>query len=242
MNSMKKTIVLIFLLISIQYGKAQGILDKITSTVKSVTQNNSSLSAEEIVGGLKEALTNGVDSSTKKLGSVDGFFKDAALKILMPPEVKKVESSLRKFGMGSLVDKAILSMNRAAEDAASGVGVIFIDAIKNMTITDGFKILKGGDTAATEFLKENTTKSLTEKMRPVIEKSLSKVDATSHWKDVFVAYNKIFKTKVNTDLAGYVTTKAMDGIFYSIAIEEKKIRKDPAAQGSALLKKVFEKN
>ena len=160
----------------------------------------------------------------------------------MPPEAQKAESTLRKFGMGSLVDKAILSMNRAAEDAASGVGSIFADAIRQMTIADGLQILKGGDTAATAYLKQSTTSPLTAKMKPIIDQSLSKVNATSHWKDVFSAYNKLTRSNVNTDLSGYVTGKAMDGIFYSIAQEEKKIRKDPAGQASALIQKVFGKN
>jgi hypothetical protein len=159
----------------------------------------------------------------------------------MPEEAKKAETTLRKFGMGSLVDKAILSMNRAAEDAAGGMTDIFWNAIKGMTVTDGLAILRGGDFAATEYLKKNTTSQLTEKMRPVIEKSLAKTDATKYWKDVFSAYNKFSKEPVNTDIAAYVTERSMNGIFYSIAQEELKIRKDPAAQATDLLKKVFGK-
>ena len=132
-------------------------------------------------------------------------------------------------------------MNRAAEDAASGVSTIFWDAIKQMSVKDGISILRGGDFAATEFLKKNTTASLTEKMRPVIQASLDKVNATQYWKDVFTAYNKFSKQQINTDLTGYVTGKAMDGVFYEIGLEEQKIRKDPAAQVTDLLKKVFAK-
>lgn len=134
-------------------------------------------------------------------------------------------------------------MNRAAEDAAGGVSTIFINAVKGMTVTDGLKILRGGDFAATDYLKASTTSQLTEKMRPVIEASLAKVNATTYWKDVFTAYNKLaFGSKpVNTDLSSYVTERAMTGIFYSIGQEEQKIRKDPAAQVTGLLKKVFGK-
>ncbi len=128
------------------------------------------------------------------------------------------------MGMSSLVDKAILSMNRAAEDAASGVSTIFWDAIKQMSVGDGISILRGGDFAATEFLKKNTSASLIEKMRPVIQASLDKVNATNYWRDVFTAYNRFSKQPVNTDLTAYVTTRAMDGIFYSIGLEEQKIR------------------
>ncbi len=236
---MSKYLLFFMLLFTVRELPAQGVLDKVKTAVQSVSGNSSKLSNEEIIGGLKEALQVGADSSVKKLGVADGFFKSAALKILMPPEAQKAESTLRKFGMGSLVDKAILSMNRAAEDATSGVGVIFADAIRQMTIADGIQILKGGDTAATAYLKQSTTSPLTAKMKPIIDQSLSKVNATSHWKDVFSAYNKLTRSNVNTDLSGYVTAKAMDGIFYSIAQEEKKIRKDPAGQASALIQKVF---
>jgi len=221
-------------------GKDTGAATIINAASQTITGNNKgSLTNDDIVSGLKEALTIGTQNSAKKLGTVDGFFKDAALKILMPPEAQKVSTTLRTMGMGSLVDKAVLSMNRAAEDAATGAGEIFIDAIRNMSITDGLQILKGGNTAATDYLKKATTKSLTEKMRPVIDASLKKTDATKYWNDVFTNYNKVSTKKVETDLTAYVTQKAMDGIFISVAQEEQKIRKDPAAQVTGLLKKVF---
>lgn len=213
----------------------------ILSTVSKGLGGSGSLSNDDIIKGLKEALTIGTDSSTKRLSRVDGFFSNAALKILMPEEAKKAEKTLRSMGMSSLVDKAILSMNRAAEDAASGVSTIFWDAIKQISVSDGLSILRGGDFAATEFLKKNTSESLIAKMRPVIQASLDKVNATNYWRDVFTAYNKFSKQPVNTDLTAYVTTRAMDGVFYSIGLEEQKIRKDPAAQVTDLLKKVFAK-
>ncbi len=214
---------------------------KVTSVLSTDLKKGSSLSNTDIINGLKEALTIGTDSSTKKLSRVDGFFTDAAIKILMPEEAKKAEKTLRNVGMSSLVDKAILSMNRAAEDAAGGVTAIFWDAIKEMTVNDGISILRGNDFAATSFLKLKTSAILTLKMRPVIQASLDKVNATQYWKDVFTAYNKFSSKKVDTDLTGYVTGKAMDGIFYEIGLEEQKIRKDPAAQVTDLLKKVFGK-
>ena len=221
-------------------GKDTSTANMVNAATKNITGNNKgSLTNDDIINGLKEALTIGTQNSAKKLGAVDGFFKDAALKILMPPEAQKVTNTLRSMGMGNLVDKAILSMNRAAEDAASGVGEIFINAIKDMSIADGIQILNGGNTAATDYLKSTTTNSLTEKMRPVIETSLKKTDATKYWNDVFTNYNRVSTKKVETDLTAYVTQKAMDGIFYSVAQEEQKIRKDPAAQVTGLLKKVF---
>lgn len=236
-----KRIILLFTLalISFQSLQAQVVKDILNKVTKNNSGPGSSLSNEDIISGLKEALRVGTDSSTKKLSKLDGFFGDAAIKILMPEEAKKVEKTLRSFGMGSLVDKAILSMNRAAEDAAKGVGDIFWNAIKQMSIKDGLQILRGGDFAATDYLKSNTTKVLTEKFRPVIEASLTKVDATKYWKDVFTAYNKFSSTPVNTDLNAYVTEKALGGLFYNIGLQEQKIRKDPAAQVTDILKKVF---
>lgn len=197
------------------------------------------LSSSEIAAGLKEALRVGTDTATKQLSSVNGFFANAAIKVLMPPEAKKVENTLRDVGMGKVVDNAILSMNRAAEDAAQFAGPIFWNAIKSMSITDAVGILKGGDFAATEYLKSKTTVELTNAFRPVVEKSLVKVDATRYWKDVFSLYNQFSSNPVNTDLTAYVTEKALDGIFYEIGLEEQKIRKDPVARVTDILKKVF---
>jgi len=215
----------------------KGLFDKVSKKV--TTASSGTLSNEDIISGLKEALRIGTDSSSKRLNKLNGFFGDAAVKILMPEEAKKVEKTLRGFGMGSMVDKAILSMNRAAEDAAGGVGNIFWNAIKGMSITDGMKILQGGDFAATDYLKTITTKELTEKFRPVIEASLVKTDATRYWKDLFTTYNKFSASQVNTDLTGYVTERALSGLFYNISLEEQKIRKNPAAQVTDILKKVF---
>jgi hypothetical protein len=214
------------------------VTDKVTSGSGS-SGLGKGLSNDDIIAGLKEALRVGTDSSSKKLSAANGFFGDAAIKILMPEEAQKVEKNLRNLGMGSLVDKAILSMNRAAEDAASGVGNIFWNSIKQMSVTDGLQILKGGDFAATDYLRKTTTMELTEKFRPVIEASLVKVDATKYWKDVFSNYNKFSANKVNPDLTAYVTEKALSGLFLNISLQEQKIRKDPAAQVTGILKSVF---
>jgi hypothetical protein len=197
------------------------------------------LTNDEVVRGLKEALEVGTKNGTEKLSAVDGFFKDAVIKILMPPEAQKAEKTLRNVGLGKQVDDAILSMNRAAEDAAKSAAPIFINAIKQMSIQDAFGILKGNDLAATNYLKEKTTTSLTEAFRPVIENSLKKVNATKYWNTVFTTYNKFSSEKVNTDLPAYVTEKALTGIFYQVGQEEQKIRKDPAARVTDILKKVF---
>jgi hypothetical protein len=204
-----------------------------------ISGGKSALSNDEIISGLKEALKVGTEKGTNKISAIDGFFKDAAIKILMPAEAQKAEKTLRNIGLGRQVDNAILSMNRAAEDAAKSASPIFINAIKGMSFQDALGILRGGDNAATSYLKDKTTVSLTEAFRPVIENSLKKVDATKYWNTVFTSYNKLSAEKVNPDLSAYVTEKALAGIFYQVAQEEQKIRKDPMARTSDILKKVF---
>jgi Protein of unknown function (DUF4197) len=200
------------------------------------------LGSDEIANGLKDALKIGAQKSTDRLSAVDGFFKDAAVKILLPPEAQKVEKTLRGMGMGQMVDNAILSMNRAAEDASKSAAPIFLNAITSMSIGDAVGILRGPDTAATSYLKKSTTPNLTVAFKPVVEASLKKTDATKYWKDIFETYNKVpFVKKVNPDLTSYATQKAIEGIFYYVAAEEKNIRKNPAAQATDLLKKVFGK-
>ena len=215
---------------------ARQVLEGVNSTYGT---GAAGLSTTEIISGLKQALTIGTQNSTSQLSALDGFFKNAAIKILLPEDAKKVESTLRSLGMGSMVDKAILSMNRAAEEAAKGAGTIFINSVKQMTITDAVNILKGGDFAATNYFKEKTTAELTQKFKPVIDKALSNVNATKYWSDVTTVYNNFSRNKVSTDLNAYVTQKAMDGIFLQVGLEEQKIRKNPVARTTELLKKVF---
>lgn len=227
-----------------QDTKKGGLLGKVGNAINAVKGGSgSSLSTDEIVSGLKEALNVGANNSTSKLSAADGFFKDAAVKLLMPPEAQKVEKTLRSVGAGKLVDDAILSLNRAAEDAAKSAAPIFLSAIKNMSIQDALGILKGTDTAATSYLRKATTAQLTAAFKPIIDASLEKVGATKYWAAVFDKYNKLPTTfnKVNTDLSGYATGKALDGIFFYVADEEKKIRTNPAARVSDILKKVFNK-
>ncbi len=218
-----------------------GLFKKATK-VFNQNQGGSSLSASEIADGLKEALSIGAQKSADKLSAPDGFFKDAAIKIFMPQEALAVEKKLRAVGMGNLVDKAVLSMNRAAEDASKSAAPVFLAAIKNLRVTDAIGILRGTDTAATSYLRKSTTSELISAFKPIIETSLQKLNATEYWKDVFTAYNKISFNKVNTDLDGYVTGKAIDGLFYYVATEEKNIRKNPAERVTGLLKKVFGSN
>ena len=223
-------------------SSARKIINRAGSVLsKFGSRGTGGLSLEEVAAGLKEALSVGALNSTKLLSQADGFFGNALIKILMPEEARRVEQVLRTAGLGNLVDKAILSMNRAAEDAAQSAAPIFSDAIRQMSFQDAMAILKGSDTAATTYLRQTTSAALTMAFRPVIERSLEKTEATRHWKEVFDAYNKLPTTfkKVNADLPAYVTERSLGGLFYQVAEEEKKIRKDPQARVTEILKKVF---
>lgn len=235
---MKKILAFAILLFCFEVTHAQNPLDLLKKVVPS---SGKGLNSETIAAGLKEALQKGVDTGTKKLSAVDGFFKDAAIKILLPPEARNVEKTLRNFGLGKLVDDAILTMNRSAEDAAKSAAPIFLSAIQQMTINDALGILQGGDTAATAYLRTKTNDSLTAAFRPVIEQSLQKTDATKYWNKAITTYNTFTMNKINPDLAGYVTDKALYGIFHEIGKEEQLIRKDPLSRTSDLLKQVFGK-
>jgi len=218
-----------------------GLFKKAGTAFGKAKSGGSSLSNDEIIAGLKEALSVGAQNSSGKLSAIDGFFANAAIKVLMPAEARKVEATLRNAGLGDMVDKAILSMNRAAEDASKSSAPIFIEAIRQMGFQDALSILRGTDTAATSYLKGKTLAALTIAFKPIIDEALQKTDATKHWKNVFETYNKLPTTfkKINTDLSGYVTEKALSGLFYQVALEEQKIRKDPAARVNDVLKKVF---
>jgi len=219
--------------------QAQTTEDLLKTFSKKHKKDTSSLSTTDVISGLKEALNKGVNTGTAKLSAANGFFANAAVKILMPPDAQKVEKTLRGVGLGKQVDDAILSMNRAAEDATKSAAPIFLNAIKQMSIEDAWAILRGGDTAATAYLRKTTTSPLTNAFKPVIENSLEKVDATKYWNTVFSNYNKFSLHKINPDLGAYVTDKALSGIFYEIAQQEIQIRKDPVARTTDILKKVF---
>jgi hypothetical protein len=201
---------------------------------------NTGLSQEDAASGIKEALTNGIKKGVEMVSKQDGYFGDLEVKIPFPQDAKTMEDKLRSVGMGKKVDDVILSINRAAEDAAIKATDIFVNAIKEMTVTDAINIVKGNDDAATQYLKTHTRAELIKAFTPIIEESLKKVDATKYWEDMVNAYNKIpLVKKMNPNLTEYATQKAIDGLFVKIAKEEKEIRKNPAARTSALLKKVF---
>lgn len=191
--------------------------------------------------GIKEALGQGLVKAVLQLNKEDGFFKDVLYKVLMPPDAKKIEKTLRDVGMGKMVDKAILQINRAAEDAAGYAKPIFVDAIKNMTIADAIGLVKNGDTSATHFFRVKTTDKLIAAFLPVIKSSLDKLDATKFYGDVVTTYNNFPTTfkKLNPDLPGHVTNKAVEALFDLVGKEERNIRQNIAARTTDLLKKVF---
>ena len=194
----------------------------------------------EIGNALKQALVQGATKSTAQLSAVDGFFGNAAVKILFPPQAQRAERTLRSLGLNKLCDNVILSLNRAAEDAAKQATPIFINAIKHMTLNDVTNILLGSQDAATQYFKRTTTADLSASFRPVIQVSLDKVGATKYYTDAAKAYNKVpFVSKINPDLVDYATQKAIDGIFIQIAVEELNIRQNLHARPTALLQKVF---
>lgn len=205
-----------------------------------VPSGSASFSDDEAAQAIKEALTKGISLGVVVLSKKDGYLGNPKVKIPFPEDAKNVEKSLRKVGMGKKADDVVTSINRAAEDAALAAKDIFVSAIKNMSIVDATKIVLGENNAATKYLKKTTSKKLYVKFKPIIEKSLTKVDATKYWEDAIGAYNKIpMVKKMNPDLTDYVTRKAIEGLFVMIAKQEAKIRIDPIARTTDVLKKVF---
>ncbi|MCF2497586.1 MULTISPECIES: DUF4197 domain-containing protein [Dyadobacter] len=229
--------ILIFLLLAATNSQAQFNLGKV---LDKVSGKSDGLGENEIVSGLKEALNVGISNGSAEASKVDGFFKNELIKIAVPPEAQKVAETLRKMGLGDQVDKFTLSLNRAAEDAAKKSKPIFVKAITSMTVPDALGILKGQDDAATQYLKKTTNEDLYKTFFPVVDSTLNLNKATDYYKEIVDTYNKIpLVKKVNPDLKGYATQKTIDGLYILIAQEEKKIREDPKARVTDLLKKVF---
>lgn len=219
---------------------ASAQLDKILKSLGG--GEKSGLSDAKIGSGLKEALKVGTENAVHLTGKTDGYFLSQVIKILMPEKLRTFEKGLRAVGYGPQVDEFVLSMNRAAEKAAPAAKQIFWDAVGEMTFDDARKILSGSDTAATEYFKGKTTDRLTATFKPVVDKSMNEVGVTRQYKELVGRYESIpFVKKESFDLDQYVVTKALGGLFYMVGEEEKKIRKNPAARTTDLLKEVFGK-
>lgn len=226
---------------------AQQIQDTLNTASESLGNDAvSGLTNGEVIAGLKEALSVGTERSVKLTSVTDGFYKNELIRIPFPEEAIKVKNTLNDIGMSGLVTDFELTLNRAAEEASSEAVGVFVEAITSMSISDGFAILNGGEGAATKFLMERTTGSLRSRFRPVVERATDKVELTKQWEPLAKAYNTATiltgGNVVDPDLNGYVTDKAIDGLFIMIEKEENKIRKDPVARTTDILKRVFGNN
>jgi hypothetical protein len=222
-------------------GSVMGnVMESLGGLLGGSSSSSGSMTNELAANGLKQALSAGTDLAANNLGQIDGFLANAAVKILFPPEARKIESTLRSLGMGSVCDQVITSVNRAAEAAVVEAKPIFVEAIKQMTITDAINILTGDKDAATQYLQRTSGQVLIAKFEPIIQSNLQKANATKYWSDAIKAYNAVpFVQKMNPNLSQYVTQKATDGIFLMVAIEEGKIRENPAQRVGSVLQDVF---
>lgn len=200
-----------------------------------------SITEAEAAQGIREALDQGVGRGITLLNKTDGFFGNQAYKLFLPAEAQRIENTLRQLGMGSMVDRAILQINRAAEDAVGYARPIFLDAIKEITIADAINIIRGPNDAATQYFRQRTTEKLTAAFSPIIKSSLEKFSATKYYGDVISTYNNFPTTlnKLNPDLPSYVVEKAVGALFDQVAKEEANIRANPVARTTEILKKVF---
>ncbi|NIG52654.1 DUF4197 domain-containing protein [Chitinophaga sp. Cy-1792] len=243
---LKRSLLVLLGVFSLHTSQAQLLnklkkLSKTTTTSSTSTTSLSSISESDASSAIKEALSNGVSAGIKKLSVKDGFFGNDIYKMLLPEDAVKIGNTLRQLGMGKLVDNAILQINRSAEKAVGFAAPIFVDAIKEMTLTDALNLVKGGNTSATDYFKGKTTDKLKAAFAPVIKSSLDSTMATKYYGELVTNYNKLPTTfnKVNPDLQDYVTTRAVNALFDQISKEEVNIRANPVARTTDLLKKVF---
>ena len=246
---LKKITFLFSLSILITNCSSQINLNKLSNKVKDqidktkTTETSNPLTNEEVIKGLKEALSQGIEKGANQASALDGFLKNDLIKLPFPPDAKKVKDKAIQLGLENKVNEFEEVLNRSAEQAAKEAAPIFLSAIKNMSVQDGFGILKGGDNAATNYLKDNTSEKLYNAFFPKVEAAISSVNLTSYWNPLAKSYNKTTllsgNEPINTDLNKYVTERAISGLFLLIENEEKKIRKDPIARASDILKKVF---
>jgi len=230
---MKKYLLLLLIPIFTGCAELQDIATQLPGSECGVTNT-------EISSGLREALNFGIDKQVTKLTQQDGFFKNDLVRITLPPELQKVDQTLRSVGLSSLADEGLKVLNRAAEDAVKEATPIFVSAVQQITFNDARNILLGNNTAATSYLTQKTEDQLYAKFNPVISNSLDKVGATQVWTNIIQKYNTLpLTSKVNPDLPDYVTNEALKGVYTMIAVEEKQIRTDMASRTTRLLQRVF---
>ena len=237
---MKKNIILFSTLLII--GSSCELLNEVSKVVQTPVATNASnpLSNEEVIAGLKEALSIGIKNSVNLTSATDGFLKNTEIMLPFPPDAIKVKEKAMALGLSGQVEKFETTLNRAAEEATKEAIPIFVDAIKNMSVQDGFAILKGGNGSASQFLKNQTSAKLVSAFAPKVKEATSKVKLTEYWNPIITKYNALtLGNKLDPDLNAYITQKAIDGLFIMVAKEEDKIRLDPAARVSDILIKVF---
>jgi hypothetical protein len=203
------------------------------------SRSNRGTGSSRLADGLREALRVGAENAVQSTGRVDGFFRNAAIRILMPKQLKPLDQGLRAVGRGDIADEFVLAMNRAAERAAPHARDIFVDAILEMTFDDARRIIGGGDTAATDYFRDKTGARLAKAFRPVVESAMDDVGATRQYKEIVGRYRLFDFGGDAVDIDGYVVEKALDGLFHVLGEEEKKIRRDPAARVTKILRDVF---
>lgn len=237
---MKKILLLLALCPLTTFAQLDGLINKAKGAISGNSAAAINTNGIDVASGLREALDKGIEKQVSKLTAVDGFYKNQAVKIFFPEELKKVDKALRSVGLGDLADKGVLALNRAAEDAVKEATPVFVSAVKNLTITDAKNILMGSEDSATKYLQNNTTQELYNKFNPVVKNSIGKVGADKIWSTIITKYNGLpLVQKVNPDINDYVTDKALEGVFSMIAVEEKDIRTNLSSRSSDLLRKVF---
>lgn len=231
---MKKIYALLLIISLSSCAELQQIADQLPQ------EGRYGISNQEIAGGLKQALNKGIDERVTELTTEGGFFRNELVRITLPPELQKVDKTLRDIGLGALADEGLLVLNRAAEEAVKEATPIFVNAVQEMTFADARNILLGDDTAATEYLTRKTSEELYSKFSPVVDNSLARVGATEVWSNIINRYNALPLTNdVNPDLTDYVTQEALKGVFTMIALEEQEIRNEVSARTTSLLQRVF---
>lgn len=239
---MKKILIIATLSGIVATVPACDVLEEAASTLTSTTPTNS-LTNDEVISGLKEALTVGITNSVNLTSVTDGFLGNSAIRLPFPEDALKVKEKALEWGLDGQVEKFETTLNRAAEEASKEALPIFKDAILSMSVQDGFAILNGGNGAATHYLQDKTTSQLVAAFSPKVEEAISKVKLTEYWNPIITKYNSAMTftggQKLNPDLNQYVTEKAIAGLFHMVEQEENKIRANPGARVSDLLKKVF---
>ncbi|MBM3160784.1 MAG: DUF4197 domain-containing protein [Bacteroidetes bacterium] len=240
---MVKTSLFLFLVATIYSCEVLNEATNLVSTSSTASDNKPQLTNDEVIAGLREALQVGIKNSVNLTSVENGFFNNNEIRLPFPPDAQKVKDKALDLKLNNQVEIFEKTLNRAAEEATKEALPIFADAIKSMSVKDGFSILNGGDGAATKFLKDNTSSKLVTAFSPIVKRATSEVKLTSYWNPIITKYNNAMTLtggqKLNPDLDAYVTQKAIDGLFVMVSKEENKIRKDPAARVTELLSKVF---